>query len=116
MELKQLAEAIEEIAEEKHIDKKIIKETIEMALAAAYRKDYGSEDQNIVADFDQKTGKVKLFDSKEVVKELDEEQEKRPHQFVLLADAKKEKKGTKEGDVIRKELEVKSHYATHSRS
>lgn len=62
-----LAQAIQQIADEKGIDKKSIIETIEAALAAAYRKDFGKKNQNIVVEFDSETGASKIFDVKTVV-------------------------------------------------
>lgn len=46
-----------------------------MALAAAYRKDFGNKLQNIVTNFDPKTGDTKVFDIKTVVEDLPEELE-----------------------------------------
>jgi len=101
---KNFLEAVSQLAEEKKIDRKVVLETIEAALAAAFRKDYGDPDQNIKVELDDKTGTFKVFDEKTVVKELDEEMTKREREFILLADAKKQKKTAKEGDVIRKEI------------
>ena len=101
---KNFLEAIEQLAEEKGIDRKVVIETIEAALAAAYRKDYGEPDQNVRVKLDDKTGQFKVYDEKTVVKELDEEMEKREREFILLADAKKKKKTAKEGDVIREDI------------
>ncbi|MFC1618283.1 transcription termination factor NusA, partial [Patescibacteria group bacterium] len=101
---KNFLEAITQLAEEKNIDRKVVIETIEAALAAAYRKDYGEPDQNIKVTLDEKSGNFKVFDEKTVVKELDEEMEKREREFILLADAKKKKKTAKEGDVMKEEI------------
>ncbi|MDP1620181.1 MAG: NusA N-terminal domain-containing protein, partial [bacterium] len=59
--------AITQICEEKGISKEKVIETIEAALAAAYKKDYGKKGQNIKAVFDEKTGSAKFFLLKEVV-------------------------------------------------
>jgi transcription termination/antitermination protein NusA len=61
--------AIAQICEEKGISKEKVIETIEAALAAAYKKDYGRKGQNIRAIFDEKTGGAKFFLVKEVVDE-----------------------------------------------
>ena len=63
----ELASAIQQIADEKNISVESISETIELALAAAYRKDYGNKLQNIKVDFDINDGSMKVFDSKVVV-------------------------------------------------
>ncbi len=47
--------------------------TIESALAAAYRKDFGNKMQNIIVNFDPKTGGLKVFDVKTVVEDLPED-------------------------------------------
>ncbi len=101
---KNFLEAIKQLAEEKKIDRKVVIETIEAALAAAYRKDYGKPEENIKVELDDESGNFKVFDEKTVVKELDEEMEKREREFILLVDAKKKKKTAKEGDVIRNEI------------
>ena len=43
----ELLSAIAQIAEEKGISKEAVLETVEAALAAAYRKDFGEKNQNI---------------------------------------------------------------------
>lgn len=61
--------AISALCEEKGISKERVIETIEAALAAAYKKDYGKKGQNIKAIFDERTGGAKFFLVKEVVDE-----------------------------------------------
>jgi len=65
--------AISQICEEKGISKDKVIETIEAALAAAYKKDYGKKGQNIKAMFDQVTGGTKFLLVKEVVDETTRE-------------------------------------------
>ncbi|MDH4330315.1 MAG: transcription termination factor NusA [Candidatus Moranbacteria bacterium] len=76
----EFSSAINQICEEKGIDKDKVIETIEAALAAAYKKDYGKKSQNIKAKFDEVSGQAKFFLVKEVVDEttrefIDPEQE-----------------------------------------
>jgi N utilization substance protein A len=59
--------AINLIAEEKNLPRDIIIETVEAALAAAYKKDYTDKDQEARAVLDQETGDVRIFESKAVV-------------------------------------------------
>jgi hypothetical protein len=47
----QFEQALNQIAEEKDISKEEILKMIEVSLAAAFRKDYGKKDQNIVVEF-----------------------------------------------------------------
>lgn len=61
--------AISQICEEKGISKDKVIETIEAALAAAYKKDYGRKGQNIRAIFNEVSGDTKFFLVKEVVDE-----------------------------------------------
>ncbi len=66
--------AIQQICQEKNLAEEAVLRTVELALAAAYRKDFGNKLQNIVAEFDPKTGGVKVFDVKTVVEDLPEEE------------------------------------------
>jgi N utilization substance protein A len=85
MDMKNFASAIAQIAEEKGISSEKILETIEQALAAAYKKDYGKKGQIIKAKLDSKSGDVKFWQTKTVVndkiiyseKELEELKEKK---------------------------------------
>lgn len=61
--------AISQICEEKGIDKEKVMQTVEAALAAAYKKDYGKKSQNIRAEISEVSGGVKFFLIKEVVDE-----------------------------------------------
>ncbi len=66
--------AISQICQEKGLSEEAVLGTIESALAAAYRKDFGNKMQNIIAEFNPKTGGVKVFDVKTVVEDLPEEE------------------------------------------
>lgn len=73
-----ILQAIEQICEEKGLPKEKVIETIEAALAAAYKKDFQAKDKNIKVEFDPNTGNAKVFDEKTVVEDLDlEELEKK---------------------------------------
>ncbi len=65
---------IKQICAEKNLDEDAVVETINSALAAAYRKDFGEKNQNIQADFNLDTGEIKVFDVKTVVEDLTEEE------------------------------------------
>ncbi len=131
--------AISGLCEEKGISKEKVLETIEAALAAAYKKDYGKKGQNIRAVFDDKLGTVKFYLVKEVVDETtrefpkdkeddnddfseaeareegEEDDEDRIPRFnvdrdIILEEAKKQEKGVKVGDELEIPLEAKSDY------
>ena len=65
----QFCSAIAQICEEKGLEKDRVIETIEAALAAAYKKDYGRKGQLIVAHFADESGEINFKQIKEVVDE-----------------------------------------------
>ena len=83
--------AITQICPEKNLSEDAVLHTIELALAAAYRKDFGNKMQNIITEFDAKTGDVKVVDFKTVVEDLPEEE----IEAMELAMKEKEEKETK---------------------
>lgn len=134
--LGEFGSAIMQIAEEKGISKQMVIETIEAALSAAYKKDYGKRGQRIRADFSEVLGSAKFFLMKDVVDETTREfvevsedeaeteiaeeieivegEEKlprfNPERDITLEDAKKLKKDAVLGDIIEIELEPHSDY------
>jgi len=69
----EIIQAIKQICDEKGISFDSVIKTIEVALAAAYRKDFGEKNQNIKIEFDPETGHSRAFDVKTVVEDLSEE-------------------------------------------
>lgn len=69
IDLKSFAQAIQQIADEKGISKEKIFETIEMALAAAYKRDYGKRGQIVRAKMDPVSGVMDMKQIKIVVDE-----------------------------------------------
>lgn len=106
--------ALSEIAEEKGLDKVEVLKMIESALAAAFRKDYGEKDQNIVVELDADTMGMKVYDVKTVV----EGEVTDPQKEITLEDANlpadkagkagKVKKSYKVGDEIKTEITPKT--------
>ena len=70
-----ISNAIKQLCEEKNLDYKSVLSAIELALAAAYRKDYGERNQNIRVKFDPNAGSSEIFDVKTVVENLPAEEE-----------------------------------------
>ena len=68
-DLKTFQAALEQLEAERGISKEKIIETIEMALAAAYKKDYGKRGQIVKAKFDVSSGKTDFWQVKIVVDE-----------------------------------------------
>lgn len=73
--MSEISTAIKQLCEEKNLDYQSVIAAIELALAAAYRKDYGERNQNIRVKFDPNTGGSEIFDVKTVVENLPEQEE-----------------------------------------
>jgi len=69
MDLTSFSSAIAQIAEEKGISPEKVLESIEMAIAAAYKKDYGKKGQIIKAKLDSQSGEVRFWQVKKVLDE-----------------------------------------------
>lgn len=102
MDIKQLVTAIKSIAEEKNLPEDSVKDVVEQALAAAYRRDYGDRDQEVRIQLNLNNGDVEVFVTKEVVENVEED--KKAYQ-ISLSDALKIKKDVKVGD----QVEIKDH-------
>lgn len=70
-----LINAIKQVCEEKNLDYQAVVNTIELALSAAYRKDYGEKNQNIKVSFDPNTSTSEIYDVKTVVDNLPAQEE-----------------------------------------
>ena len=105
MPISPFAAAINQLSDERGLPKEVILETIEAAVAAAYRKDYGHQDEAIIAKLNEETGDFKVWQQFEVVKEPEN-----IHAQLTPTEAKKLKKGAKLGDVIEIELEPHSDF------
>lgn len=66
--------AIRQICDEKGLSYESVMATIESALAAAYRKDFGDKYHNLEAKFDTETGLARIFDVKTVVADITPEE------------------------------------------
>lgn len=63
--------AVKNITKEKGISEDVVFEAMELALATAYKKNFGSK-TNVRVDIDRKTGKIKVMSYYVVVDEIDE--------------------------------------------
>jgi len=126
MDLKALNSALSQLEEERGIPRDKVVEAIEMALAAAYKKDFGKKNQIIRANFDLNSGNTEFSQVKIVVDEsmlkpkpeLDEKgeiiaEEEEPVEegeikkvyfnedhHIMISDAKKIKKDVESGDEL----------------
>lgn len=135
--MSEITKAIQALCDEKGLSYEAVMETIEAALAAAYRKDFGNKQQNIKVKFDPATGDMKAWDVKTVVKDIDPEKLEKaqeelstrrekaraenrelteeetadlprfnPKLELMLAEAKKESKKAKIGEVLEISLDI----------
>jgi len=132
MDIKSFTSSIAQIAEEKGISQEKVIETIEMAIAAAYKKDYGKKGQIIKAKLDQESGQVKFWQVKTVVdedmiyseeemealkekeqkEEIQEEKKIRfnPEKHIMLDEAKKINSKIKSGEEMEMVLTAQKDY------
>ena len=100
-QMKEFMKALNAIAEEKKIDKSIVVEAMEQAMAAAYKKNEGLT--NVMAKVDDVTGDIRIYSYKTVVETVEN-----PDLEISLDDASKEVEGIELGDTIKdKELPLK---------
>lgn len=69
----EIAKAIQFLCDEKDLEYAIVLEALEIALAAAYRKDFGNRQGNYKVKFDPETGDMQVWDVKEVVADIAED-------------------------------------------
>jgi len=122
MELKSLEPLISLIAEERGIPKEKVLESLEYAIAAAYKKDYGKKGQVIRAKIDLKKGEISFWQVKQVVDKdmvyFDKEEKKEgkekvrfnPEKHIILEEAKKINPNIKVGEELIIPLEVRKDY------
>lgn len=95
LDMKQLAQALRAIAEEKNLPEETVQEVVEQALAAAYRRDYGEREQEVRVTMNLNTGDVDAYVAKEVVEEVENAAYE-----ISLAAAQVMKKDAALGDMI----------------
>ncbi len=96
---REFIDALEQLEEEKHIEKGVLLEAIESALLAAYRRNYSTTGNinvdNVRVDIDSETGDISVLSRLEVVEEvMDENRE------ISLADAREIDARYEIGDAI----------------
>ncbi len=129
-DLKVINSVVQQLEEERGIPKEKTLEAISMALATAYKKEYGKKGQIVRASFDQNTGSVEFWqvkivvDRDQVIMEGDEEAEENlkdtavedikirfnPEQHMLVEDARKIKRDAVVGDELVFPLENKADF------
>ncbi len=97
--------AINQICDEKGLSKDIVMETIEAAIAAAYRKDFGKPNQIIKVKLDPDSGETKVWQIFDVVEEIEN-----PEYQKTLNEAKRLDKKIEIGGQIEIPLESKNDF------
>lgn len=118
MNASEFLKAVDNIVEEKNIDKEIVFSAMETALTTAYKKNYGKNNSKVLIN--RETGEIKVFsyltvvpDNQEVTddegntyqKEINSELE------IKLSDAKKIDKTLEVGDTIDTEITPKDDFS-----
>ena len=98
IETKELIMAIEELEEERGINKEYLLESLEAALVTAYKRNFDSA-ENVKVTMDVTTGNIRVFSLKQVVENVEDDMLE-----ISLEDAKKENKKIELGDTL--ELEI----------
>jgi N utilization substance protein A len=129
-DLKVINSVVQQLEEERGIPREKSLEAIALALATAYKKEYGKKGQIVRASFDSNSGQVEFWqvkivvDRNQVIMEGDEEQELdlkdanlddikiryNPEQHMLLEDAKRIKRDVIIGDELVFPLELKADF------
>ena len=95
-------EALDELEKEKGILKEELLETIEIALLAAYKKNYGEKD-NVKVTINRNSGDVKVYSQRLIVENVEN-----PEEEISLQDAISVKKRSKLGDILDLEINAES--------
>lgn len=95
LDVKQLMMAVRAIAEEKNLPEDTVREVVEQALAAAYRRDYGEREQEVRVTMNLSNGQVDAYVSKEVVEKVEN-----PAYEISVGEAQVMQKNAKLGDLV----------------
>jgi transcription termination/antitermination protein NusA len=98
---------IKVIAEEKNLPEDTVKEIIEQALAAAYRRDYADRDQNIRVSLSMATGNMDAFIVRDIVEDAEFESELTQ---ITVADAQKIRPEAVVGETVEEKREVSGSF------
>lgn len=129
MDIQAFQRAVSQIAKQRGISPQRVVETLEAAIAAAYKKDYGEKGEIVEAKLNPETGQVEFWQVKEIIDESmiysEEEVEKlkkgeqekseekvifNPKRHIILKDAKKVDPKAKIGNELKIPLETKEEY------
>ena len=105
LNIKQMMLAAKTIAAEKNLPEEKVLEVIEMAIAAAWRRENGNRDQNVRAELNTQTGDAEVFVQYEVV---DGEEAYNINNEISLEDAKELDPNTEVGEIVEEKFPVET--------
>ena len=105
LNIKQMMLAAKTIAAEKNLPEEKVLEVIEMAIAAAWRRENGNRDQNVRAELNTQTGDAEVFVQYEVV---DGEEAYNINNEISLEDAKKFDANAEIGEIVEEKFLVET--------
>ncbi len=97
LNIKQMTLAAKTIAEEKNLPEETVFKVIEMAIAAAWRRENGKRDQNVRAELDVNSGEAEVFVQFEVI---EDGEAYNPANEISLADAKEIDENAEVGEIV----------------
>lgn len=103
LNIKQLVQVMETIAEEKNLPEETIMDVVQQAIAAAWRRDNGDRDQDVRAELSTVNGTAKVFVMYTVVDEVENSATE-----LSVEAAQKLKKDAVVGDVVEEQFEASS--------
>ncbi len=123
IDLKVTNSVLAQLEDERGISREKMLETIENALATAYKKEYGKKGQIIKSNFDVNSGKTEFsqikiviapeemyFEDEESKEETNEKPRFNPEQHITIEDAKKMKKDAEVGEELVFPLDTKNDF------
>lgn len=105
LNIKQMMLAAKTIAEEKNLPEETVFGVIEMAIAAAWRRENGKRDQNVRAELNTQSGEAEVFVQFEVV---EDGEAYNPSNEIALEDAKEIDANATVGEIVEEKHEVES--------
>lgn len=103
LDLKQLGEMVKIIADEKGLPEETVLDVVQMAIAAAWRRENGDREMEVRALLDTHTGKAKVFVAKQVI---EDGLAYNPATEIPLSEAKKLDKNAELESTVEEEHEV----------
>lgn len=103
LDLKQMTAMVGVIAEEKGLSEEAVLDAVQMAIAAAWRRDHGEKDMNVRAVLNINNGTAKAYVAREVI---EDGLAYNPATEIPQEEAKKLKKDAEVGDIVEEAYDV----------